>query len=187
MNEIVKGRKTEMPPRKQLTQGRQRASPPAKRMAQNVQPIINRLAYEVDRRFANALKTSLLTGRHAETVKIITAGEETGLLMSFRNWEQIVSFFEYTSLTPATRHLVPSLRLSCGNTDIESTTRDQALQIMRQKAADQAVTEQEANQDSGSEDENDDAEQNVHFQQYLARGVYCDHCSKTHQSMVPTT
>ena len=113
---------------------------------------------------------------YADSVKISHVGTMPVLLSSFRSWRQLASFLDWIPHHELTGQLGPALRISCGHIRMGSPARLQAMQIMKQNAAEKPVTEKEANQDSRPEGESPGT-----FEDFLKnhfRGAYCHHCNQ---------
>ncbi len=173
-----------IPPRKRAYSSERHTQPPTPPPAVNEPNLINRLAYNVNAEDAKTIKSMIKAGRRAESAKIILTGTTVGLLMSFRNWEQVAKHTQWISGNRITHQLIKSIQVSCGVTTPGSFTRNQAMRILTKKVADQRVTDEDANRDSEPEDDQPDFEY-PYFHDYFNYGVYCPLCGGKHYTVLP--
>ncbi len=139
---------------------------------------INRFSYQVPRPEARALKAMIKTEGHADSVKIVRVNTLTGILTSFKSWRQVAFHLDWISQTGMTRQLVPAVRVSCGSIRIGSAARNQARELLQERARDMEPPKEEAERDS-EEDEEQKIE-HTFLQVYLPDGVMCHSCDVNH-------
>ena len=150
---------------------------------------INLFAFEVKPKEVTHLQQLLLIEGIADDVSIFTENDMAGLLMSFKNWEKVARFQEWSHYGVKTKQLLTNLRVSCG--PIKEGTGyfvyEDAMEILIKRAADEAKPDTEVRE--ASEPTSDDSEtgtiEKPHFVHYLIKGVYCGVCGCYHVPIRP--
>jgi len=147
-------------------------------------PTVNRLAYKLQTNSVKTIRWMMYKEDHSWTTTIICADGATGLLMSFRDYEALSRFYEWTTEKNITRPLITTASLACGDTSVGSKVHKQAQKLMDQLAADRKITID----DMSFKTEDDDSgicDECPHFFPTLEKGFYCSSCMMAHNSVIP--
>jgi len=143
---------------------------------------INYLAFEVEEIHAKTLREILVSQQIAKMALLIRSSNTIGILMNFKNWEQVAHFHEWCCKGKHTQQLTTMLRVPCGTIACGAPAHYEASDLIEKLAAAQAVSRR----DLDTEYEEDNAltaeDGFPTFSQYLINGVYCVHCNEVHKT-----
>jgi len=139
---------------------------------------INLLAPALQVHTVKSLKAQLRINRITQTVKIIPAGDNYGLLIHFESWKILAQYHEWISRNGLTQQLLFTIRVECGPIHKGSSAHEMAKRIMQKYTEDQEITHEECENDSDPEHELQVDFPN--FQNYLMKGIFCTLCKVHH-------
>jgi len=144
---------------------------------------INYLAYEVETAHVKTLREILVSQRIAKTALILRSSNTVGILMSFKDWEQVAHFHEWCSKGKHTRQLTTMLRVACGLAARSTSAYNDAEDLIEKLAAAQSIGRRDLDPEY-EEDTEHTAEDGGFptFSQYLVNGVYCFRCNEVHKT-----
>ncbi len=159
----------------------------------NIEPIpttwnINYLVYEIERTMVHTFRSLLLTDGVATATRPILHHDKAALMISFKNWEEVARFYEWSCRGNYTRFLTTALRIPCGsingNMDPFMTAKDM-LEVYQE---DSTVTQYDVDEQFLFEEDAEGMPQEGHekFHLYLLHGVLCDHCQCHHRPFRPS-
>jgi len=154
---------------------------PATKIVFSQPPHINYLAYEVLPRMAKTLQALLIAENIASRTQVVVDRGVSGILMSFKNWEQATHFFQWGYRGEKTRQLMKVLRVTCGPIGLKSQPHFDANDILHMRANDATVSEMVHDDEPQSNEA-----VRCNFLDYLTRGIECQVCECDHVPPKPT-
>ncbi len=144
---------------------------------------INYLAYEVETTHVKTLREILVSQRIAKMALILRSADTVGILMSFKDWEQVAHFHEWSSKGKHTQQLTTMLRVACGRVAYDTSPYNDASDLIEKLAAAKSIGRRDLDPEY-EEDTEHTAEDGGFptFSQYLINGVYCFRCGEVHRT-----
>jgi len=148
---------------------------------------INYLAYEVEATTAKTMRSLLLREGIAKAAILVKIDNVVGILISFKNWEQVAHFYEWSSKGDHIRQLMKTIRVPCGPIKVDTIAHSHANRIIEKLATAQTITRQDLEIDYDLEQGGNDGINNgsTSFYQVLLEGVFCHYCNMAHKPILP--
>jgi len=149
---------------------------------------INYLACEIETPMVHTFKSILLTDGVANATRPLLRHGKTALLISFKDWEQVARFYEWSSRGSYTRCLTTALRIQCGSILGNSDVFNTANEILAVHRLDSIVTQVDVDQEPLTEEQEQTMSQDEchKFHLYMLNGVFCKHCQSRHRPFRPS-
>ena len=159
-----------------------------KRRTDTNENAINYLAYEVEPTTAKTIRGLLLKDGVAKAAILVKSSNAVGLLISFKNWEQVAHFYEWCSKGDHTHQLMKTIRVPCGPIKVDFSAHNEAEEIIQKLAASQTITKEDLEIDFYLEQRMNDSVESgfTSFHQILVGGVFCHHCNVAHMPITPS-
>jgi len=162
--------------------------PPVSAAPNPVVPNINYMVYEIERDMVQTFRSLLLTDGVATATRPMLHFNKPALLISFKNWEEVARFYEWSCRGSYTQFLTKAIRIPCGSIVGNTAPVIAAKDMLEAYQDNSTLTQRDVEEQVLAEEEEQGILQEGYetFHLFLLHGVFCNHCQLEHRPFRPS-